>query len=99
MFFPSSCSIILEKSVFVFVNVRANTNEHQCLIYTCSSVTNIDEAVQSLNRIDVRFLNFLILTKAKRKNSMMLRISHFIDVVENQVRNLFHLMPDLLDIV
>ena len=99
--FPSSCSIILEKSVFVFVNVRTNTNEHQCLIYTCSSVTNIDEAVQSLNRTDVRFLNFLILavTKARRKNSMMLRISHFIDVVENQVRNLFHLMPDLLDIV
>ena len=87
--------------MFVFVNVRTNTNEHQCLIYTCSSVTNIDEAVQSLNRIDVRFLNFLILavTKARRKNSMMLRISHFIDVVENQVRNLFHLMPDLLDIV
>ena len=109
MFFPSSCSIILDKSVFVFVNVRANTNQHQCLIYTCSSVTNIDEAVQSLNRIDVRFLNFqfnlilnfliLAATKARRKNSMMLRISHFIDVVENQVRNLFHLMPDLLDIV
>ena len=42
----------------MFVNVWANTNEHQCLIYTCSSVTNIDEVVQSLNRIDVRFLDF-----------------------------------------
>ena len=32
-----SCSIILEKSVFV--HVRANTNEHQCSLHTCSFVT------------------------------------------------------------
>ena len=39
-----SCSIIFEKSVFVFVHVRANTNEHQCSLYTCSCSFIPDQA-------------------------------------------------------
>ena len=39
-----SCSIFFEKSVFVFVHVRANTNEHQCPLYTYSFIPGLRNA-------------------------------------------------------
>ena len=52
-----SCSIIFEKSVFV--QVRANTNEHQCSLYTCScsfipDQAHIDSLKAEIAAIDCR---------------------------------------------